>query len=66
MSIVRDNLLSRKGYAPHCGNQRSRFDINGCDNPRMVFDGSQFRCPRCSYRTNYEPEFIKQYKEAQQ
>lgn len=62
MSIVRENLLTRKGYTPYCGNLIARDDIGGCDNPRTSFDGEQFKCPKCSYRTNFEPEFIERYK----
>lgn len=66
MSIVRDNLLTRKGYTPYCGNPKARDSIGGCDNPRMGFDGEQFRCRKCGYRTDYEPQFIQKYKEFQQ
>ncbi|CAB4187999.1 hypothetical protein UFOVP1169_40 [uncultured Caudovirales phage] len=61
MSLVRENLLTRKGYTPYCGGDYSR-----CRLPRLVFDGDQFKCPHgCGFRTNYDPEFIEQYKAAQ-
>lgn len=56
MSIVRNNLLTRLGYVPYCGR-------DACFS-RAGFDGEQFKC-RCGWRSNFEPEFIEQYKEAQ-
>ncbi len=53
MSIVRENLLSQPGYTPYCGGE-----YKACGLPRTKFDGQQFKCPRCSFRTNFEPEFI--------
>lgn len=60
MSIVRENLLTRFGYTPHCGK------VNGCaySMPRTAFDGAQFVC-RCGWQSTFEPEFIEQYKAAQ-
>lgn len=62
MDIVRNNLLTRKGYTPYCGNG---WNECGYRLPRMTFDGEQFKC-KCAYRTNFEPEFIEQYKAAQE
>lgn len=56
MSIVRNNLLTRLGYVPYCGNDT-------CFS-RTQFDGWQFKC-RCGWRSAFEPEFIEQYKAAQ-
>lgn len=59
MSIVRENMLKERGYVPYCGGQHcTRM-------PRAPFDGSQFRCPACGWRSAFEPEFIEQYKAAQ-
>lgn len=58
MSIVRDNLMTRPHYAPYCG-------LNAkCPGhwPRMKFDGEQFVCKACGYKTQFEPEFIAEYK----
>lgn len=56
MSTVRDNLMNEKGYSPYCGSEN-------CIHlwPRTTFDGEQFRC-RCGWRSQFEPEFILQYK----
>ena len=60
-SIVRMNLLTIAGYTPYCAG-----DYSVCRLPRLVFDGEQFKCPRCSYRTNFDPVFIHEYKTAQE
>lgn len=57
MSIVRDNLMNRPGYAPYCGAaEHCTFGM-----PRTRFDGEQFVC-RCGWRSSFEPEFISEYK----
>ena len=56
MSIVRDNLMTRKGYSPYCGNQKCYTA------PRTKFNGSQFECPRCGWKSSFEEVFIKDYK----
>lgn len=56
VSIVRRNLLTRRGYTPYCGNERCRTM------PRTRFTGKQFRCGCCGWESSYEPEFIEQYK----
>ena len=61
MSVVRENLLKHLGYTPYCGG-----DYVVCRLPRLRFDGEQFKCPVCTYRSNFPPEFIEQYKAAQQ
>lgn len=55
MNIVRENLMTRKGYTPYCGNKNCRFHM-----PRTSFIGGQFQCA-CGWRSSYEPEFIKAY-----
>jgi len=55
VSIVRDNLMTQPGYTPYCGGQCKIM-------PRTVFDGEQFNCPCCGWRSAFEPEFIAQYK----
>ena len=57
-SIVRDNLMNEKGYKPYCGR------AGRCSGywPRTVFTGSQFRCESCGWQSNFEPEFIANYK----
>ncbi len=63
MSIVRDNLMNVEGYAPYCGSNVPRPPVgNGCDNPRSVFNGTQFICPKCGYTTTFPRDFISEYK----
>lgn len=62
MSIVRDNIMNREGYAPYCGGYLS--EQTGCrTGPRAPFNGSQFECPHCGWQSAFEPDFIKAYKE---
>jgi rubredoxin len=56
MSLVRHNLMTRQGYSPYCGGERCRTM------PRTRFDGEQFVCPTCGWRSSFEPEFIAAYK----
>lgn len=56
MSIVRDNLMTRKGYSPYCG-------YGFCKTmPRTNFDGKQFVCPDCGWRSEFPSDFITEYK----
>ncbi len=57
MSIVRENLMARKGYTPYCGNNSGR-----CDMPRTHFFGNQFYCSSCGWESQFPKEFIKEYK----
>lgn len=57
MSIVRDNLMTREGYTPYCGNNKG-----GCSMPRTHFFGSQFYCKECGWKSQFLEEFIKEYK----
>lgn len=67
MSIVRDNLMERKGYSPYCGDElckpREYYPLKGEKWPRTVFDGEQFNCPKCRWRSEFDEGFIKEYKE---
>ena len=56
MSIVRNNLMTREGYSPYCG------DINCRKMPRTRFDGGQFVCDSCGWRSEFPGYFIKGYK----
>lgn len=56
MSIVRDNLMNREGYAPYCGN------VDGCFMPRAYWAGRQFRCHACGWESAFTDEFIAEYK----
>lgn len=56
MSIVRDNLMNKKGYSPYCG------EFSKCSMPRAPFNGNQFECPECGWQSGFEKEFINEYK----
>ncbi len=56
MSIVRENLMTRPGYAPYCGDAKCRFQM-----PRTRFDGEQFKCI-CGWKSELPPDFIAAYK----
>ena len=56
MSIVRENLMMRKGYSPYCGDLTCRFHW-----PRTAFDGEQFKC-MCGWRSEFPADFIAKYK----
>jgi len=56
MSIVRENLMTRKGYSPYCGNEQCRFHM-----PRTRYIGGQFQCG-CGWRSSFEDEFIEAYE----
>lgn len=56
MTIVRENLLTRPGYTPYCGN-------NHCRSVRRTeWDGEQFKCNNCDWRSDFPDEFIAEYK----
>lgn len=55
-SIVRHNLMTERGYAPYCGAEL------GCNIPRTKWDGEQFRCPCCGWRSQFPDDFIAGYK----
>lgn len=50
MSVVRENLLKDKTYAPYC---------MSCNKmPRMIWKGKQFQCPHCHCWTEFPEDFI--------
>ena len=57
MSIVKENLMSRKNYSPYCGDDKGL-----CPMPRTHFDGEQFVCKHCGWRSGFDLEFIRAYK----
>ncbi len=61
-TTVRQNLMTQQGYSPYCGNDISRLEVGGCDNPRTKFNGKQFICPRCSWISEFPSDFIERYK----
>lgn len=56
-SIVRRNLMNRKGYSPYCGNSNCR------EMPRTSFNGEQFTCSCCGWTSGFDKKFIQKYKE---
>lgn len=56
MSIVRDNLMTREGYTPYCGNDACRFRM-----PRTTYKRGQFEC-LCGWRSGFEQDFIAKYE----
>lgn len=50
------------GYTPYCGNMGANNAKGGCHNPRTYFDGNQFFCPFCGWRSSFETDFINRYK----
>lgn len=50
ISIVRQNLLNDKNYAPYCGECRTM--------ERMKFNNDQFVCKHCNSQTNFDSDFI--------
>jgi predicted RNA-binding Zn-ribbon protein involved in translation (DUF1610 family) len=56
MDIVRNNLMTQLGYAPYCGS-------DPCTSfRRSRFDGEQFVCPHCGWRSQFPDDFIFEYK----
>jgi len=62
-SIVRNNLMKDPYYSPYCGNNVARPPLgNGCHNPRTVWNGEQFVCPKCGWTSQFPNDFIERYK----
>ena len=55
MSIVRDNLLSRKGYTPYCGAERCHYRWPRTRRNDLTM---QYEC-RCGWKSSFETEFLK-------
>ena len=53
-SIVRQNLMDREGYTPYCAGSLHFI--------RTVFDGEQFVCRACLWRSEFPTDFIERYK----
>jgi len=57
MSIIRENLMTQRGYTPYCGNGHCAGLM-----PRTVFNGNQFECRACGWISGFEVDFIAEYK----
>lgn len=55
LSIVRHNLLTRKGYSGYCGGSKCRYGM-----PRTSWNGTQFKCP-CGYVSRIDIAFLTTY-----
>ena len=64
-TIVRENLMTIKDYTPYCGNNLSRYEKGGCNNPRTIYIKGleQFQCPHCQWLSTFPKDFIIRYKE---
>lgn len=56
MDLIRKNLMSIPNYSPYCGSEKCSII------PRTVFDGEQFKCPCCGWRSEFPMSFILEYK----
>lgn len=56
MSIVRQNLMTRPGYSPYCGNEKCSTT------PRTGWTGEQFKCGACGWVSSFPADFIVEYK----
>lgn len=56
-TVIKHNLLTRKGYTPYCGGNYICITM-----PRTEFDGQQFVCPDCGWVSEFPTEFISAYK----
>lgn len=56
-TTVRCNLLTRPNYSPYCGN------FGECESlPRTSYDGEQFVCGDCGWRSQFPDDFMKLYR----
>lgn len=56
MSIVRENIMTRPGYTPYCGNDKCQTM------PRTFWTGGQFKCSWCHWQSSFPDDFIAEYK----
>jgi hypothetical protein len=59
-TIVRNNLMTREGYAPYCGN--GEWCLKGMPRTKWDAEKEQFVCS-CGWTSKIAPDFIKRYKE---
>ena len=59
LSIVRNNLLTRPGYSPYCGNESCCGRM-----PRTQYweYSKQFQCSACGWESQYPADFIERYE----
>ena len=66
MVVIR-NLMNQENYSPYCGSElcrqrESRTSIFFQRWPRTIFNGHQFVCPECGWKSDFEKEFIDEFK----
>ena len=64
-TIVRENLMEDKSYTPYCGDSLCLPRTSSSPErwPRTKFDGEQFVCPKCRWKSNFPNEFMERYKQ---
>ena len=65
ISIVRENLMTQRGYAPYCGSVfPGHPNYHSCSSPRTQWNMnlSQLKCPECGWVSEFPEEFITRYK----
>jgi len=55
-TIVRQNLMNEKGYTPYC------YRCTGLIRVKWNEKLDQFRCPVCSWTSEFPKDFIDRYK----
>ena len=48
--------MKDKNYTPYCGRDLCQIM------PKTIFNGEQFICPACKWKSSFSEEFIKKYK----
>lgn len=65
-SIVRENLMTQKGYSGYCGDELCKPRTNHSPErwPRTKWDKElgQFVCPKCGWVSQYPIDFIERYR----
>lgn len=58
-SLIRNNLMYQKDYAPYCGNA---YPV--CHNPRAHWDEEEksHKCTTCGWKPTFDQAFYQEYK----
>ena len=56
MTFMQEKLMTCEGYQPYCGNPNCKVM------PRTEFNGEQFVCRCCGWKSSYPEDFIIEYK----
>ena len=52
MTFMQEKLMTCEGYHPYCGNPNCKVM------PRTEFNGEQFVCGYCGWKSSYPKDFI--------